>query len=82
MQVILLATGETDRLRPLTETITAPMIPVANRPLMVYPIEMLARQGYKQMLASLYHLGGSIEAYFGSGQRWGVEIEYVLQKDA
>jgi NDP-sugar pyrophosphorylase family protein len=58
------------------------MIPVANRPVMVYTIEMLARQGYKQILASLYHLGGSIEAYFGRGERWGVNIEYILQKDA
>lgn len=82
MQVILLATGETAKLRPLTETITSPMIPVANRPVMVYTIEMLARQGFKQILASLYHLGGSVEAYFGNGERWGVNIEYVLQKDA
>lgn len=82
MQVILLATGETVKLRPLTETITSPMIPVANRPVMVYTIEMLARQGYKQILTTLYHLGGSIEAYFGNGERWGVNIEYVLQKDA
>lgn len=82
MQVILLATGETTKLRPLTETITSSMIPVANRPIMVYTIEMLARQGHKEILASLYHLGGSIEAYFGSGERWGVNIEYVLQKDA
>jgi NDP-sugar pyrophosphorylase family protein len=81
MQVILLATGETDKLRPLTETITSPMIPVANRPVMVYTIEMLARQGYKNVLASLYHLGGSIEADFGNGERWGVHIDYILQKD-
>ncbi len=82
MQVVLLATGETAKLRPLTETITSPMIPVANRPVMVYTVEMLARQGYKQILTTLYHLGGSIEAYFGNGERWGVNIEYVLQKDA
>ncbi|MCB9420708.1 MAG: sugar transferase [Ardenticatenaceae bacterium] len=82
MQVILIATGETVKLRPLTETITSPMIPVANRPIMVYTIEMLARQDYKQILSTLYHLGGSIEAYFGNGERWGVNIEYVLQKDA
>ncbi|MCP4424513.1 MAG: NTP transferase domain-containing protein [Chloroflexi bacterium] len=82
MQIILLATGETEKLRPLTDTIPAPMIPIANRPTMVYTVEMLARQGIKKMLVSLYHLGGSVEAYFGDGRRWGVEIEYVLQRDA
>ncbi len=82
MQIILLATGETEKLRPLTDTLPAPMIPVANRPTMVYPLEMLARQGFKEMLVSLYHMGGSVEAYFGNGRRWGVEIEYVLQREA
>lgn len=81
MQIILLATGETDKLRPLTNTIPAPMLPVANRPVMVYTVEMLARQGFKQMLVSLYHLGGSVEAYFGDGRRWGVAIEYSLQRE-
>ena len=52
MQVILLATGETDKLRPLTETITSPMIPVANRPVMVYTVEMLARQGSSKCLSA------------------------------
>ncbi len=82
MQIILLATGESERLRPLTNTIPAPLIPVANRPVMVYTVEMLARQGFKQLLVSLYHLAGSIEAYFGDGRRWGVAIEYLLQREA
>ena len=82
MQILLLATGETDKLRPLTKNLPTPMLPVANRPTMVYTIEMLARQGFKKIMVSLYHMGGSIEAYFGDGRRWGVEIEYVLQRDA
>jgi len=82
MQILLLATGETEKLRPLTENIPSPMLPVANRPIMVYAIEMLARQGIKKVIVALYHLGGSVEAYFGDGRRWGVEIEYLLQRDA
>ncbi len=82
MQILLLATGESDKLRPLTDTLPAPMLPVANRPVMAYAIEMLARQGIKKITVSLYHMGNSIEAYFGDGRRWGIEIEYVLQRDA
>ena len=82
MQILLWATGETDKLRPLTESIPAPMLPVANRPIMVYTVEMLARQGFKQMFVSLYHLGGSVEAYFGDGRRWGISIDYLLQREA
>ena len=60
VQAILLATGETNKLRPLTETVPAPMLPVADRPVMLYAVELLARQGIKQILVSLYHLAGDV----------------------
>ncbi len=82
VQAILLATGETNKLRPLTETVPAPMLPVADRPVMLYAVELLARQGIKQILVSLYHLAGDVEAYLGSGKRWGVSLNYLLQRDA
>lgn len=82
MQAILLATGETQKLQPLTATIPAPMLPIANRPVMAYAIELLARQGIDHINVSLYHLPGSIEAFFGRGERWGVALDYVLQRDA
>jgi NDP-sugar pyrophosphorylase family protein len=82
MQAILLATGETGKLQPLTNSLPSAMLPVANRPVMGYPLQLLARQGVKRVFVSLYHLGGSIESYFGDGRRWGVAIEYLLQREA
>ena len=82
VRVILLATGEERNLPPLTDTMPAPMVPVVNRPVLEHNIEMLARQGFKNLIIALYHLGGSIEAYFGSGRRWGVTLDYRLQRDA
>jgi NDP-sugar pyrophosphorylase family protein len=82
MQAILLATGESKRLSPLTDQIPAPMLPVANRPLMAYPLQLLARKGVRQVLVSLYHHGGSIESHFGDGRRWGVRLEYLPQREA
>jgi NDP-sugar pyrophosphorylase family protein len=82
MQAILLATGESEKLRPLTEHIPAPMLPVANRPLMAYPLQLLARRGVRQVLVNLYHQGGSIESHFGAGRRWGVHLEYLPQREA
>lgn len=79
VKAILLATGETNKLHPLTETIPAPMVPVVNRPIMAYTVELLARQGIKNMVVSLYHLAGQIEGYFGDGRRWGVSLAYALQ---
>lgn len=82
MKVLLLATGENNKLSPITDLIPAPMVPVANRPVMEHIVEMLARQGHKQMLVSLQHLPGNIEAHFGAGQRWGIQLDYFLQRDA
>ena len=81
MQAIILATSETSRLQPLTDSIPTAMLPVLNRPIMVGVIEQLAQQGLKNVLVSLYHLPGSVEAYFGSGQRWNISIEYILQRE-
>lgn len=82
VQAILLATGETDKLQPLTVSVPSPMLPITDRPVMLYAVELLARQGVKEMLVSLYHLAGDIEAYMGNGQRWGVTLNYLLQRDA
>lgn len=49
---------------------------------MTYHLELLGRQGYRDILVSLYWLPGYIEAYFQHGQRWGIELNYILQKDA
>lgn len=82
VQILLLATGETEKLRPLTQKIPSPMIPVVDRPVMLYAVESLARQKIKSVMVSLYHLAGNVEAYFGQGQRWGIELNYHLQRDA
>lgn len=78
MQIVLLATGNTSKLRPLTERFPSPMVPLVNRPVMSYVIELVARQGYKNILVCLHSLAGSIESFFGDGKRWGVHLEYVL----
>jgi NDP-sugar pyrophosphorylase family protein len=78
-QVLLLATSETKKLEPLTLTMPTPMVPLANKPIMAYPIEVLARQGFKQIYVSLYNMANQVEAYFGSGERWGLQLDYILQ---
>lgn len=81
-QILLLATGETDKLRPLTQKTPSPMVPVVDRPVMLYSVESLARQNVKSVQISLYHLAGNVEAYFGQGQRWGIDLDYHLQREA
>ncbi|MCA9935542.1 MAG: sugar transferase [Anaerolineales bacterium] len=81
MDALLIATGETEKLRPLTAQIPAPMLPVANRPVLALAVEALARQGFKRMAVSLFERGEQIEAYFANGARWGVQLDYLLQRE-
>lgn len=82
MQAIILATNEARKLPPITDSIPGPLIPVVDRPAMAMTVEILARAGHKRVLVSLYHQGGPIAAYFGSGMRWGVDLEYVAQRES
>jgi len=48
---------------------------------MAVAVEILARAGYKDLFVSLCNRGGSIASYFGDGSRWGVQIEYLTQRE-
>jgi NDP-sugar pyrophosphorylase family protein len=81
MQAIILATNEGSQLPPLTDTLPGPLLPTVDRPVLAMTVEILARAGLKRLLVSLYNGGGPIAAYLGSGRRWGVDIDYVTQRD-
>lgn len=81
MKAIVPTGGRGTRMRPLTFSTNKHFIPVANKPLIFYPIETIANTGIKQ-LAITYNPGGLDEAkaYLEDGSRWGLEIEYILQE--
>ena len=81
MQAIILATGEQRGLRPLTDAVPSPMLSIVSRPVMSYSVELLKRQAVPTINVSLYHFAGSIESYFGVGHRFGVPMNYILQKE-
>lgn len=81
MQALLLATGVTQKLPPLTERVVSPLITVMNRPVMLYNLELLGRVGFKRILVSVAPAAGAVERYFGDGRKWGVSLEYILQRD-
>ncbi|MCA9972766.1 MAG: NDP-sugar synthase, partial [Anaerolineales bacterium] len=80
MQALLLATGETPKLHPLTADTPAPLLPVANRPVLGHAVELLARQGFKSCVVSLHHHAGQVEAFLQDGARWGLRLDYALQR--
>jgi NDP-sugar pyrophosphorylase family protein len=87
MQAIILATDEAPpgrdgpKLHPLTERVPAPLLPVLNRPLMAYPLELLVRAGLRDIGVAVYNKAGSIEARFGAGTGAGARLTYLLQRE-
>lgn len=79
MKAMILAAGKGTRVRPLTDEIPKPMIPIIGKPVMEYLIEELARHGFNEIMINVSHLPEKIESYFGNGERLGVEIGYSFE---
>lgn len=78
---VVMAGGFGTRLKPLTASIPKPMVPVGNRPLMEYVVELLARHNFTRILVLLYFQPEAITEHFGDGASFGVHLEY-LRPDA
>ena len=76
MRAMILAAGRGERLRPLTERVPKPLIPVGGEPLIVHQLRWLHRAGIRDVVVNLHHLGDAIEHSLGSGSDIGVRIHY------
>lgn len=79
MRAMILAAGVGSRLDPLTRNVPKPMVPIVNRPVMEYLIELLARHGFNEIMVNLHYLGDQIASYFGDGSSWGVRIHWAYE---
>ncbi len=77
-QAVILAGGRGTRMRPLTDTLPKPMVPILGRPFLEYQIEQLRDQGFTRILLLLGYLPHVVQDYFGDGSKWGVQIEYSV----
>ena len=80
MKAMILAAGEGQRLRPLTNTTPKPMLPLANRPLLEHIIIYLRNCGVTDFAVNLYHLPTAVIDYFGNGRKWDVTIRYSVEE--
>jgi MurNAc alpha-1-phosphate uridylyltransferase len=82
MRVMILAAGRGERMRPLTDHMPKPLLPVADKPLIVWHIEALARAGFEDIVINHAYLGEQIEQALGDGSRWGVKLHYSPEGQA
>lgn len=81
MKGIVLAGGSGTRLRPLTKVTSKQLLPVYNKPMVLYPIETLVKAGIKEILVIIApNNAGDFLKLLGDGEDYGCKISYVIQE--
>ncbi len=79
MKAMILAAGKGTRVRPITHTTPKPMIPILQKPVMEFLLELLREHGFNEIMVNVSHLSEEIENYFRDGQRFDVQIAYSFE---
>lgn len=79
--VVLMAGGLGVRLRPLTETVPKPMLPIGGKPILETIVRNLSGQGFRRFFVSVNYRREVIQSYFGDGSDFDVEIDYLVEAD-
>jgi glucose-1-phosphate thymidylyltransferase len=80
MKAVILAAGKATRLRPVTLTMPKALVPVANKTLIGYAIDVLKGAGLRDIGIVVNDLESSIPQGLGNGEAYGVNLEYIVQE--
>ncbi len=80
-QIVILAGGLGTRLRPITEKIPKPLVPVGGRAFLFWQLQECIRQNYNNILLLVSYLGEQVVSEFGDGSSMGLSIKYSFEKD-
>jgi MurNAc alpha-1-phosphate uridylyltransferase len=81
MQVMVLAAGRGERMRPLTDTTPKPLLQVQGKPLLQWHLEHLAHAGFRSVVINVAYLGQQIQDFVGDGRQFGLKIRYSVEPD-
>lgn len=79
MQLVIVAGGKGTRLRERLGPVIKPMVPLDGKPLLEHQLQLAKRHGFGRVLLLLGNGAQSVIDYFGSGGKWGMEIESVVE---
>ncbi|HEU6448126.1 MAG TPA: HAD-IIIA family hydrolase [Verrucomicrobiae bacterium] len=80
-QLIILAGGKGTRLKERLGDLPKPMIPIAGKPLLEHQVELAKKFGFDDLIFFVHYRADLIENHFGDGEKFGVRIRYVLEKE-
>lgn len=81
MRVMIMAAGKGTRLRPLTDLLPKPMVPIANRPALYHILHLLRRHGFREVIMNLHHMPEPITDYFADGSALEMDISYSYEAE-
>jgi mannose-1-phosphate guanylyltransferase len=77
---MILAAGLGTRMRPLTALRAKPVLPVLNRPLLHWTLELLRRHGVREVMLNTHHLPGTVRRAIGDGSAFGLRVSYSHER--
>ena len=80
-QLIILAGGAGTRLRERLGDLPKPMIPIVGKPLLEYQVELAKKHGFTDLVFFVHYRADLIKNYFGDGEKFGVNIRYILERE-
>ena len=80
MLSVIMAGGEGTRLRPYTQVVPKPLLPVGEKPILEIVIKQLKNEGFEDFIITTGYQGDLIKAYFQDGAKFGVTIEYTTEE--
>jgi NDP-mannose synthase len=79
-RVVILAGGTGTRLQPYTVVLPKPLMPIGDYPILEVIIRQLVRQGFTDVTLAVNHQANLLKAFFGDGEKWGVHLDYSLER--
>jgi NDP-mannose synthase len=80
MKAVILAGGLGTRLRPFTEVIPKPLLPLGERSLMQVQIQALKEHGFDTIFVATNYMSDYVEAFFGDGSKYGVKLRFSKEE--
>ena len=80
-EVFIMAGGLGTRLRPLTDNVPKPMLPIGERPLLEHIIGRFTEQGFRNFTLSINYCGDMVRDHFKDGSDFGVNIRYIEERE-
>jgi mannose-1-phosphate guanylyltransferase len=81
LQAVILVGGEGTRLRPLTSTVPKPVVPLVDRPLIVFMLEWLRRHGVEDVVLCCGFLPTKVEDVLGDGSALGLRLHFIAEPE-